>query len=85
MIIHTFSYFYTLSFFQALEVNRKLCAEIAPLSMDLVDAFGLPEEVLAAPIASDWVKYNEIDNQGELSAKSDFMKVIEEFSKKQQM
>ena len=72
-------------FFQALEVNRKLCAEIAPLSMDLVDAFGLPEEVLAAPIASDWVKYNEIDNQGELSAKSDFMKVIEEFSKKQQM
>ena len=53
--------------------------------MDLVDAFGLPEEVLAAPIASDWVKYNEIDNQGELSAKSDFMKVIEEFSKKQQM
>jgi len=69
---------------QALEANRKLCAEIAPLSMDLIDAFGLPEEVLAAPIASDWVKYNEIDNQGELSTKSEFMKVMEDFAKKQQ-
>ena len=66
-------------------MNRKLCAEIAPLSMDLIDAFGLPEEVLAAPIASDWVKYNEVNNQGELSDKSDFMKVMEEFAKKQKL
>jgi len=64
---------------EALETSRKLCAEIAPLSMDLIDAFGLPEEVLAAPIASDWVKYNERDNFGELSDKSEFMKVMEEF------
>ena len=40
---------------EALETSRKLCAEIAPLSMDLIDAFGLPEEVLAAPIASGMV------------------------------
>jgi len=68
---------------EALEINRRLCAEIAPLSMDLIDAFDLPEEILAAPIASDWVKYNEIDNQGELSPKSDFLKVMEDFAKKQ--
>ena len=67
---------------QALKVNQKLCAEVAPLSLDLVDAFGLPQEILGAPIASDWVKYNEIDNQGELSPKSDFMKVMEEFSQR---
>ena len=27
----------------------------------------------------DWVKYNERDNFGELSDKSEFMKVMEEF------
>ena len=60
----------------SLEVNRQLCAEIAPLSMDLIDAFDLPEDMLAAPIASDWVKYNEYDNQGELASKQEFLKHI---------
>ena len=68
-------------FFQALDINRRLCAEIAPLSMDLVDAFDLPDEMIAAPIAAEWVKYNETDNQGELSPKSDFMKLMEKFAK----
>jgi len=58
---------------QVLEVNRRLCNDIAPHALNLIDAFGLPDEVLAAPIAQDWVKYNEIDNQGELGPKSDFM------------
>ena len=39
----------------------------------LICYIGLPDEVLAAPIAQDWVKYNETDNQGELGPKSDFM------------
>ena len=34
--------------------------------LSLVDAFGIPEYVMAAPIASDWVEYNERDNQGEV-------------------
>ena len=29
--------------------------------------------------SADWVKYNERDNFGELSDKSEFMKVMEEF------
>ena len=56
------------------DVNRELCAEIAPLAMDLIDSFDLPEDMLAAPIASDWVKYNAYDNQGELAPKSEFLK-----------
>jgi hypothetical protein len=49
--------------------------------LSLVDAFDLPEEVLAAPIASDWVKYNEIDNQGELGPKDEFMAHLQDFTK----
>jgi len=63
-----------------IESNRKLCAELAPHALSLIDAFDLPEEVLAAPIATDWVKFNEIDNQGELGSKDDFMKHLKEFS-----
>ena len=59
-----------------LEWNRKLCSDLAPHALNLVDAFDIPEEVLAAPIASDWVKYNETDNQGELGPKEDFMSLL---------
>merc|ERR1719412_3454339 len=59
---------------ESVDVNRELCAEISPLAMDLIDAFDLPEDMLAAPIASDWVKFNEYDNQGELAPKSEFLK-----------
>lgn len=45
---------------------RKLCADLAPRALELVDAFGLPEEMLSAPIARDWVQYNTYDNQGEV-------------------
>ena len=65
---------------QIIECNRKLCAELAPHALNLVDSFDLPEEVLAAPIATDWVKFNEVDNQGELGSKDDFMKHLKEFS-----
>jgi len=33
----------------------------------LVDALGIPKEVLYAPIAADWVEFNAYDNQGELT------------------
>ena len=37
---------------------------VSPLSMDAVAAFDVREEMLNAPIAADWVKYNTYDNQG---------------------
>jgi hypothetical protein len=64
---------------QILELNRKLCADLAPHALSLIEAFDLPGEVLAAPIALDWVKYNEIDNQGELGSKDDFMSLLNKF------
>lgn len=51
------------------EVARELCKEIAPQSLALTDAFALTDDMLSAPIALDWIKYNEYDNQGELKSK----------------
>eukprot|EP01135_Chromosphaera_perkinsii_P005449 Nk52_evm7s351 gene=Nk52_evmTU7s351 len=39
-------------------------------ALALVEAFGIPDHLIAAPIALDWVKYNETDNQGELLGQS---------------
>jgi len=64
---------------QILDLNRKVCADLAPHALSLIEAFDLPGEVLAAPIALDWVKYNEIDNQGELGSKDDFMSLLNKF------
>lgn len=63
---------------EVLNWNRQLCADLAPDALNLVDAFGLPDEALAAPIATNWVSYNEIDNQGELGPKEDFMAVLKQ-------
>lgn len=46
---------------------RGLCQDIAPQSQSLVDAFGIPDKLVAAPIAVDWEGYNLVDNQGELT------------------
>jgi len=43
---------------------RECVKVLAPQSMNLVDSFG--NFPLMAPIASDWEKFNTIDNQGEL-------------------
>lgn len=47
-------------------VVRDLCHELAPLSSRLIDAFGIPAHVLAAPLAGDWEAYNAADNRGEV-------------------
>jgi len=47
-------------------VAADLCKEISPQSLALSDAFDLTDDMLSAPIALDWIKYNEFDNQGEL-------------------
>lgn len=49
------------------ERSRVLCREIAPYSISLVQAFGIPDHLLNAPIAQDWITYNTVDNQGELN------------------
>lgn len=41
-------------------------ADLAPDAIPLVAGFGIPEELLYAPIAIDWERYNEYDNRGEL-------------------
>ena len=41
-----------------IEISQRLCAELTPNSLGLIESFGLPEEMLQSPIASDWVKYN---------------------------
>ena len=48
------------------EACRALCQELAPRSMELVDAFGIPTHMAQAPIAMDWETYNVVDNQGEI-------------------
>ena len=45
---------------------RELCHKLAPHSQQLADSFGIPEHLIAAPIAADWEAFNVTDNQGEL-------------------
>jgi len=45
---------------------RRLCNELAPAAIGLVEAFGLTDAMLSAPIAHDWISYNRYDNRGEL-------------------
>jgi len=51
------------------EVLRELCGKgrygIAPWAVHLVNAFSIPEHLLP-PAARDWVRYNEVNNEGEL-------------------
>ena len=48
------------------EIRSQLIKTIAPDAMSLTDAFGLTDDMISAPIALDWVEYNEYDNQGEV-------------------
>eukprot|EP00455_Lapot_gusevi_P050031 TRINITY_DN719_c0_g1_i2.p2 TRINITY_DN719_c0_g1~~TRINITY_DN719_c0_g1_i2.p2 ORF type:complete len:699 (+),score=303.14 TRINITY_DN719_c0_g1_i2:67-2097(+) len=48
------------------ELNRGLCTSLSPHSLSLVKALAIPDHLVAAPIALDWVEYNRHDNQGEL-------------------
>lgn len=45
---------------------RQLCAQLAPSLHTIVDAFAIPDHLIAAPIAGDWAKFNVGDNQGEV-------------------
>lgn len=45
---------------------RSLVAAVAPHAQQVVAAFGIPDALVAAPIALNWEAYNSYDNQGEL-------------------
>ena len=40
--------------------------ELGPNAQSIIDGFGIPAHLIAAPIAADWQAYNRVDNQGEL-------------------
>ena len=61
---------------QLIGLSQQLCEDLAPKSLALIESFGLPEEMLQSPIASDWVAYNAYDNQGELQTREEFLKVL---------
>lgn len=46
------------------ECCRELCTKLAPVGQQLVDAFGIPDHLVAAPIAADWETFNISDNRG---------------------
>lgn len=45
---------------------RACCAGLSGVSQALVDALGVPDHLVAAPIAGDWEAFNAVDNDGEL-------------------
>jgi len=47
------------------ESIKSLIREITPQALHLVNGFGIPEYALFSPIATDWIKYNEVNNKGE--------------------
>jgi acyl-CoA oxidase len=56
---------------QASQVNGEfndLCATVGNIAPELIDSFGIPEELLSAPIARDWHQFNQYDNRGEVQS-----------------
>eukprot|EP00995_Heteronema_vittatum_P011286 NODE_6900_length_429_cov_48.563158_g5291_i0.p3 GENE.NODE_6900_length_429_cov_48.563158_g5291_i0~~NODE_6900_length_429_cov_48.563158_g5291_i0.p3 ORF type:complete len:95 (+),score=44.76 NODE_6900_length_429_cov_48.563158_g5291_i0:30-287(+) len=53
------------------EASRDLCRELGAHATALVAGFGIPEHMLTAPIAHDWIEYNAADNQGEVVSKEE--------------
>jgi len=48
------------------EEFNSLAATVSELSPDICESFGIPEELLSAPIARDWHAFNQHDNRGEV-------------------
>eukprot|EP00096_Caligus_rogercresseyi_P010410 TRINITY_DN3784_c0_g1_i1.p1 TRINITY_DN3784_c0_g1~~TRINITY_DN3784_c0_g1_i1.p1 ORF type:complete len:704 (-),score=167.86 TRINITY_DN3784_c0_g1_i1:1824-3935(-) len=61
---------------EILDLNRELCRELAPKSLGIIESFGFDDDVIASPISSDWVKFNEHDNKGELTTSEEFQKIL---------
>jgi acyl-CoA oxidase len=50
---------------------NELCRSVGRNSVNLTDAFGFSDKMLATPCALDWIEFNAKDNQGEVG---DFLK-----------
>jgi acyl-CoA oxidase len=51
---------------RVVEESRAWTRKLAPQALNIVKSFGIPDHVLMAPIALDWVKFNDVDNKGEV-------------------
>ena len=45
---------------------RVTVSELGPKAQAVIESFGIPDHLVAAPIAGDWERYNRVDNKGEL-------------------
>lgn len=52
-----------------LKMMADLTRQLAAVASEVVQSFGLPDSLLQAPIAHDWVEYNKTDNRGEIRAR----------------
>ncbi len=53
--------------FQSVQAEfQNLCSDLGKRALELTKAFGIPDHLHYAPIANDWIKYNEFENMGEL-------------------
>ncbi|KAJ3021319.1 hypothetical protein HKX48_008795 [Thoreauomyces humboldtii] len=49
-----------------LELQKLWIKDVAPNAMDIITGLGVSKDMVFAPIANDWVEYNDTDNRGEL-------------------
>ena len=49
-----------------------LCVDLAQEVPSLLNAFEIPEELMNTPIASDWIAFNEVKNEGEIVGNINF-------------
>merc|ERR1719219_1649156 len=47
------------------ENSRKQCQDMSDQCLNVIEAFGIPDELLSAPIALDWNEFNSYNNCGE--------------------
>uniref|UniRef100_A0A7S3QUT3 Acyl-coenzyme A oxidase n=1 Tax=Dunaliella tertiolecta TaxID=3047 RepID=A0A7S3QUT3_DUNTE len=45
---------------------RELVGRLGPYAQAAAEGFGIPDHLVAAPIAGDWETYNKVDNRGEM-------------------
>lgn len=45
---------------------RSLCASVVEYWQTLIEGFGIPDWIIQAPAAGNWLLYNSVDNEGEV-------------------
>ena len=46
--------------------KQKVISQLSTISLSLTESFGLPVSLLRTPISSNWVSYNDHNNEGEI-------------------